>query len=180
MNARPTNRSPTEHRGWARRYYRQTPETYKSMKLAEALQIRADLQRRIAQMPARLANNATVQEGSAPAEQPDLLLEELQRTLSQLEELTVKINLANSRPTDNGSTMTAMLAQRDTLKRHIDIMRGFLNAASDITPRHTLTEIRVMSTVDVAVLRKECDSLSKRLRELEIKIQSLNWTIELE
>lgn len=150
------------------------------MKLAEALQIRADLQHRIAQMPTRLGNNATVQEGSSPAEQPDLLLNELRNILSQLEDLTVRINLTNSRATDNGTSMTELLARRDALRRHIDIMRGFLNAASDITPRHSLTEIRVISTVDVAALRKECDSLSKQLRELEIRIQSLNWTIELD
>lgn len=151
------------------------------MKLAEALQIRADLQRRIAQMPMRLANNAKVQEGSTPAEQPSELLAELDRMLAELETLIIRINLANSRPIGDGATtMTALIARRDTLKRHIDIMRGFLNAASDLTPRHTLTEIRVISTVDVATLRKQCDALSKELRELEIRIQSLNWTIDLD
>ncbi len=150
------------------------------MKLAEALQIRADLQRRIAQMPMRLANNAKVQEGSMPAEEPARLLEELRRLLDELDDITVRINLANSRQIDYTTTMTALLARRETLRRHADIMRGFLNAASDLTPRHTLTEIRVVSTVDVAALRKECDALSKQLRELEIRIQSLNWTIELD
>lgn len=150
------------------------------MKLAEALQIRADLQRRIAQMPMRLANNAKVQEGSMPTEEPARLLEELRRLLDELDDITVRINLANSRQIDYTTTMTALLARRETLRRHADIMRGFLNAASDLTPRHTLTEIRVVSTVDVAALRKECDALSKQLRELEIRIQSLNWTIELD
>ena len=49
------------------------------MKLAEALQIRADLQKRIAQMPMRLNNNAKVQEGSSPSENPQELLDELNR-----------------------------------------------------------------------------------------------------
>ena len=123
------------------------------MKLAEALQIRADLQRRIAQMPMRLANNAKVQEGSMPAEEPARLLEELRRLLDELDDITVRINLANSRQIDYTTTMTALLARRETLRHHADIMRGFLNAASDLTPRHTLTEIRVVSTVDVAALR---------------------------
>ena len=152
------------------------------MKLAEALQIRADLQRRIAQMPSRLANNARVQEGSAPSEQPAELLAELRRMLGELERLIIRINLANSRPVgdDGATTMTALIARRDTLRRHIDMMRGFLNAASDLTPRHTLTEIRVISTVDVAAFREAHDALSKELRELEIRIQSLNWTIDLD
>ena len=121
------------------------------MKLAEALQIRADLQKRIAQMPMRLNNNAKVQEGSSPSENPQELLDELNRLLEQLEQLVVKINIANSRV-----------------------------VADDLTPRHTLTEIRVISTVNVAELRKKCDALSKELRELEIKIQSLNWTLEMD
>ena len=77
------------------------------MKLAEALQIRADLQRRIAQMPMRLANNAKVQEGSMLTEEPARLLEELRRLLDELDDITVRINLANSRQIDYTTTMTA-------------------------------------------------------------------------
>ena len=40
------------------------------MKLAEALQERADLNRRIAGLSSRLADNALVQEGERPAEDP--------------------------------------------------------------------------------------------------------------
>ena len=48
------------------------------MKLAEALLERADLQKRIAQMDGRLENNAQVQEGEKPAEDPKALLKELE------------------------------------------------------------------------------------------------------
>ena len=41
------------------------------MKLAEALQERADLNRTIQQLKERLDNNVLVQEGQQPAEQPD-------------------------------------------------------------------------------------------------------------
>ena len=43
------------------------------MKLAEALNLRADLQKRIAQLKERLANNVKVQEGDSPAEDPKAL-----------------------------------------------------------------------------------------------------------
>ena len=46
------------------------------MKLAEALQLRADLQKRMEQLASRLYDNATVQEGDAPAEDPAALLAE--------------------------------------------------------------------------------------------------------
>ena len=43
------------------------------MKLAEALILRADCQKRIAQLKSRLLTNAKVQEGDAPAEPPQEL-----------------------------------------------------------------------------------------------------------
>ena len=55
------------------------------MKLAEALQERADLNRRIQQLQQRLDNNAMVQEGEAPAEDPAELLAELDRCVEELE-----------------------------------------------------------------------------------------------
>ena len=56
------------------------------MKLAEALQERADLNRRIAQLNNRLSCNATVQEGEQPAENPSELLKELDSCIDRLEE----------------------------------------------------------------------------------------------
>lgn len=150
------------------------------MKLAEALQMRADLQRRLAQMPSRLANNSKVQEGSVPTEAPDDLLGELAGILSQLEEYTVRINLTNATVDDGeGHTLTSLMARRDMLRSKAEIMRNFLNSASEITPRHAATEIRVLPTVNVAELRKKCDSISKELRQTDMKIQELNWKNDL-
>jgi hypothetical protein len=43
------------------------------MKLAEALILRADLQKRIEQLKQRILNNVMVQEGDEPAEDPSQL-----------------------------------------------------------------------------------------------------------
>ena len=47
------------------------------MKLAEALNLRADLQKKITQLKERLLTNAKVQEGDKPSEAPEELLNEL-------------------------------------------------------------------------------------------------------
>ncbi|WP_154408098.1 DIP1984 family protein [Anaerovibrio slackiae] len=47
------------------------------MKLAEALQERADIQKRLSQLRGRLLNNAKVQEGEKPVENPAELLQEM-------------------------------------------------------------------------------------------------------
>ena len=47
------------------------------MKLAEALSIRKDLQKRIQQLGQRIQNNVKVQEGDEPSEHPTELMKEL-------------------------------------------------------------------------------------------------------
>ena len=61
------------------------------MKLAEALNLRADLQKRIAALKERLIRNAKVQEGDVPAEDPVILLKELDNNIIELEKLIKSI-----------------------------------------------------------------------------------------
>lgn len=149
------------------------------MKLAEALSLRADLQKRIAQLGVRLNNNAKVQEGDRPAEDPTLLLRELEQDIAELESLIGRINHTNSQTLHEGSSLTQLIAKRDALSLHSSILRSFLNSASERVDRYSSKEIRIMSTVDVAQLQKQVDSLSRELRELDVKIQSINWTVDL-
>ena len=150
------------------------------MKLAEALILRADLQKRLLQLRERLELNARVQEGEQPAEDPAALLKELDALLSEQEDLFRRINLTNARTEAGGELLTALLARRDCLTEKISMLRDFLNTASNITGRTSRMEIKIHSTVPVAELRKQVDSLSKQLRELDIRIQSANWTAELQ
>ena len=149
------------------------------MKLAEALNERADIQRRIAQLESRLIDNAKVQEGEEPAERPEDLLAELDRLFSRLEELMSKINWTNSQTIQEGHTMTQLLARRDCLTRKIGVLRSFLQSASATVSRATRSEIKIKSTVSVAKMQKQVDGLSKELRELDSAIQALNWTTNL-
>jgi predicted translin family RNA/ssDNA-binding protein len=149
------------------------------MKLATALSERADLQRRIAELGIRLNNNAKVQEGEKPAEEPKALLEELNRNFVRLEELIARINHTNNVTEYEGKTLTDYIARRDCLKQKISIMRSFLDRSSEKVARYSKTEIKIMSTIEVADIQKEVDELSKELRETDEKIQELNWTTEL-
>lgn len=149
------------------------------MKLAEALLIRADLQNKLNQLEVRLNNNAIVQEGESPAEEPTELFEQLDRTLHELERLITAINLTNARIVKNGKTMTELLAHRDCLKRQISAYRDFLENASMVAQRARGSEIKIKSTVPVAVLQKDIDQRSAALRRLELEIQEMNWMSEL-
>lgn len=149
------------------------------MKLATALSERADLQRRIAELSERLNNNAKVQDGEKPAEDPNELLAELNKNFERLEELIARINHTNNETKSGDLTLTDLIARRDCLKQKIGIMRSFLNAASEKVSRYTKTEIRILSTVSVSKLQKDVDKLSMELRETDETIQGLNWTTDL-
>ena len=149
------------------------------MKLANALSERADLQKRLAQIQIRLNNNAKVQEGQKPAEDPAALLKEMETVCARLEALISGINLTNSRTLSDGTSLTALLARRDMLKQRLSLMRSFLDNASATVDRYSRSEIVIKSTVPVAKLQKQVDDLSKELRELDEKIQELNWTTDL-
>lgn len=149
------------------------------MKLATALSERADIQRRISELQSRLLNNAKVQEGEEPAEEPKALLKELEALLTRLEYLMTRINLTNAALVSEGESMTALLARRDCLKKKINVLRSFLDAASTKVDRYSQKEIKILSTVKVSALQKELDAHSKALRELDERIQGLNWTCDL-
>ncbi len=151
------------------------------MKLAEALNLRADLRRRIEQLRARLLQNAKVQEGDVPQELPDELMIELNDCLTRFEALITAINLTNVCVADvDGTTMTALIARRDALTLRLSVLRDFINEAGSLVTRHSSSEIKIRSSVDVRALQGELDNYSKELRELNTKIQSLNWMTELE
>lgn len=150
------------------------------MKLAIALSQRAELQTRIRQLEARLCNNAQVQEGEQPAEDPQVLLRELEEDYVRLEALISAINRTNSAArTEDGATLSDLLARRDCLRGKLGILRNFLDNASALVRRRTAGEIKVKSSVNVRELQKQVDGLSKELRQLEETVQEKNWTTEL-
>ena len=150
------------------------------MKLANALSQRSELQTRMNQLISRLNNNAQVQEGEQPAEDPEELLKELDEGYARLEKLISAINRTNnSTRVDGGETLSDLLARRDCLKGRLSALRNFLDNASALVHRRTASEIKVKSTVNVRALQKQVDELAKQLRELDEAIQEKNWTTEI-
>ena len=150
------------------------------MKLAEALALRADVQKRLEQMRERLRMSALVQEGDQPPEDPQALLAELERMLADLTRLVARINRTNlATQLADGTSLTDALARRDTLALHQSILKSVVDAASARIDRYTRSEIRRMATVDVAALRRQMDEMAQQRRELDTTIQAANWTTEL-
>ena len=149
------------------------------MKIAEALILRADIQKRISQLKTRLNNNAKVQENEEPAENPEFLLTELDDLISKLNNLIIKINKTNTLSKIDGISLVELIAKKDTLSQKTGILREFIEIASQKINLYSSTEIKVFSTVNVPAQQKQLDKLSKEIRETDTKLQQANWTIDL-
>ena len=149
------------------------------MKLAEALSLRKDLETRISKIKDRLENVVRIQEGDQPAEDPQELMSELDRCLVQLEQLIYNINVTNMQiVADDGRTMTKLLAERDVLNKHIGVLRNTFNEATNSGSRYR-NEIRYVTTIEVKPLRQQLDKFAQQYRQLDMKIQELNFTNDL-
>ena len=151
------------------------------MKLAEALIKRAEYQTRLAQLKKRIVDNAKVQEGDKPAEDPLELLKEVEEIAENLVALIQKINKTNINTSfDKGSSITDAIAVRDVLKTRYGIYKDLAQNAIITQSRYTKSEVKFLSTVNVAEIQKKADDLAKEYRELDAQIQGLNWQTELE
>ncbi|WP_103618631.1 DIP1984 family protein [Campylobacter concisus] len=149
------------------------------MKLAQALILRADTQKRLEQLKGRLLDNAKIQENERPSEDPKLLLKELDRLSDELFRLILAINLTNSSAKFEGASLTEMIAKKDTLSQKASVLRDFAKSASQKVDLYSNSEIKILSSVDVAMLQKQIDELSKEIRELDMKLQEANWQVDL-
>ena len=151
------------------------------MKLGEALTLRKDLETKVLSLKRLLHDYATVQEGDKPAEKPETLMCELDECLNQLEHCIYSINVTNMRTTDeDGKTMTKLLAERDILKKRIDVLNNTLNTVTGATnARYSRTEIKTVVTLDPKALRSRINRLSQQYRQLDTKIQAMNFTCDL-
>ena len=150
------------------------------MKLAEALSIRKDLQKRIQQIERSLEDNVKVQEGEEPAEKPDELIKELDECLKKLEDIILHINLTNVKTfNEAGKTLTQLMAEKDILTLRISTLRNTYERASAQRDRYSRSEIKMLTTINVKQLRKQIDDYSVQLRKLDMEIQSMNFQTEL-
>lgn len=151
------------------------------MRLAEALIQRADYQKRLDQLQIRLSQNAKVQEGDKPSEDPLALLDEIERISGELLMLIQRINRTNSVTTlsPGGLSIADTIAERDILRRRHNVYASAIQAAVVKQDRYSKSEIRFQSTVDVGALQQVADDLARQYRELDTRIQESNWQTEL-
>lgn len=151
------------------------------MKIAEALNERAILKKKISEIKKRILMSAKSQEGDTPSELPKDLLSEYQICLMNYETLVKAINKANSSTIipSHGVTLADMLASRDTSLRMSGVISDLCNEASDRVSRYG-SSVKVVSNVDIPGLRKTQEAYIKQAQELNTIIQATNWSTDIE
>lgn len=151
------------------------------MKLAEALILRADIQKRIEQIKNRLYTNVLTQEGETPSEDPNVLLKEYESLQNELTTLIKAINRTNNNTLfSQDKTLSEVLVERDAILTSRSLLTGAAERASEKQDRYSRSEIKYVSTINIKQYLKEADRLSKEFRELDTKIQGMNWTVDLQ
>ena len=149
------------------------------MKLAEALIQRSDLQKKIAQLESRMKQNAKVQEGDEPSEDVEELLKQYNVLMDELEVLILKINKTNNATSFGDVSLAEAITKRDCLKNKIRCLRELIESTTISMDRYSRCEIKFVRCVDVNKLQGTIDRLSKEFRELDVRMQGLNWTIDV-
>jgi len=150
------------------------------MKLAEALIIRSDYQKRLDQLKVRLGQNVKIQEGETPNEDPKELEKELSHLLKELRKIIKKINRTNLQtPFDDNQSLADALTDRDLLGQEKKIYSSLLTQATVRQDRYSKSEIKFISTINVKETQVYADELSRKFRVVDTKIQELNWLTNL-
>lgn len=150
------------------------------MKLAEALLIRSDMQKKLAQIKGRIRSNVKVQEGDTPNEDPNTLMVDASQIITELNTLIERIHRTNAiAQTDKGQSMLMLLVERDTLEMRHKLLIDAIEATDTEADRYSHREIKWSIMVSVANLQKQADDIAMKLRKINIVIQANNWQIDL-
>lgn len=150
------------------------------MKLAEALILRTDSQKRLEQVKHRLLLNAKFQEGESPSEDPKELEIELKHLIKQLKQLIQRVNRTNLlTPFDEQRSLGDALVERDVIGQERKIYSELLDRASVRHDRYSKTEIKFVTSINVKDTQKHVDELSLKFRLMDTRIQELNWLTNL-
>jgi hypothetical protein len=150
------------------------------MKLGEALRLRSDNTKKIAELRARAIASAQTQEGADAPDHPGQLLEQIERLWTETLALVQRINRTNvATQLPSGQPLVDALAERDYLLGVRNPFEAVAEAASGLQQRYMRSEIRIVRTVNPTELRRKADNLARRHRLLDVAIQEANWSTDL-
>jgi hypothetical protein len=127
-----------------------------------------------------MVRTARVQEGEQPAEDSAELLNEAERLFARVFDLVSAINRTNAKTAfDEKRSISDAIAKRDVIGKKRDFLSSIADAASTRQDRYSKSEVKFVPTLSIAQLQKQVDQLSKEFRDIDTRLQELNWQTEL-
>ena len=100
--------------------------------------------------------------------------------MRQFTDLVKQINRTNATtPFEEGMTLTDALAERDALAIERSVLHSAIQTVGQPQNRYMRSELRSITTVNLGQIQKQTDDLARRYRELDTRIQALNWAMDL-
>lgn len=150
------------------------------MKLAEALLLRSDQQKKLASLKQRINANVLVQDGDEPSEDPNELLKQVFALTQESQKLVYAIHKTNAlTKLSDGRSLLALLTLRDELVECHKVLTAAISSSSREPDRYSTREIKWHKVIPVSSLQKQADDISVKLRDLNVLIQASNWKIDL-
>src|SRR5690606_4900037 len=139
---------------------------------AEGLLLRADLIKKIEHLQNRIRPVLIVSDDKSPQEDPVELLAKMRTALHELEDIIVRINNTNNNTQIEGyKSLMEALAKRDALKMLSERLRNIRFSAQV----NNSGDANLQATIDIKKLQIEMDETGRAFRELDSKIQEINW-----
>ncbi|MBJ8439330.1 DIP1984 family protein [Acinetobacter junii] len=150
------------------------------MKLAEALLLRSDQQKKLASLKQRINANVLVQDGDEPSEDPNELIKQVFALTQESNQLICRIHLTNALARlEDGKILLSLLSSRDSYAEQHNILINAIANTHREPDRYSAREIKWQKVIPVSSLQKQANDISAKLRDINIKIQAVNWQIDL-
>ncbi|MBW4018383.1 DIP1984 family protein [Moraxella osloensis] len=150
------------------------------MKLAEALVLRADLQKKLENLKKRLANSVLKLDDIQVIEDPAILKLEADETIAILYSLIDRIYRTNqSVILPSGQSMVTFLAKRDELVERRKLLDYIINKSLPDSGLYFNERGKWQPAIDISAYQKQMDDIAMQIRRLNLGIQQTNWQVDL-
>lgn len=150
------------------------------MKLAEALVLRADLQKKLENLKRRLANSVRKLDDIQVIEDPEVLKLEAEETITALYSLIDRIYRTNqSVILPSGQSMVTVLAKRDELVERRKLLDYIINKSLPDSGLYFNERGKWQPAIDISAYQKQMDDIAMQIRRLNLDIQQTNWQVNL-
>lgn len=150
------------------------------MKLAEALVLRADLQKKLENLKKRLANSVLKLDDIQVIEDPAILKLEADETIAILYSLIDRIYRTNqSVILPSGQSMVTVLAKRDELVERRKLLDYIINKSLPDSGLYFNERGKWQPAIDISAYQKQMNDIAMQIRRLNLGIQQTNWQVDL-